>query len=534
MYSMEDLNSYSVPEKELIIQLGIIAYDKCQEYILNGDNSKKDNRLQIYKLQETHKAKICEEKMQYNKLVSDMQDNNNKTISNLRNELEETYNAKINTEKSRYDDLYNKLCETRNNMEITHNTKITAENKRYDELYNELCKERLEGQTELKIKLKELEKQYSELAIISLKTLDKHESDKIMALNDKLSILTEQLDQRDKELCSLRKGSSAKGIEYEGAIYESLVDYNDNNGNIWIITHVGQQLGGKGDIIMQHKESGHRIMIDPKNHKCVPKIDKEKFLRDMRDNTNKYHGGIMVSRGKISGMMSFEQMVDGNKQLNYLSHYNKDQVNFLMLIIERLRSSLQKEADNVINISKLKDKYQNDYEYMKKQKLLCENQLKLVNNMIKQLSAEYYDYFNGDIQTDILPVLSTTTNNVGDELYNFFDRVIERMEGESVQTQEVREKVLKVFKKLNKTQPILYFNKWRKRRFNDENIVKHNTCMGYTFIDKSDVLKVDTTIVSADNKLHDIKITKDDLHITKPVIIKKKKRKGEQPIENSL
>lgn len=193
-----------------------------------------------------------------------------------------------------------------------------------------------------------------------------------------------------------------KGIEFENEIADHLKEVvHKSYNNMWTVEHIGHNLGSKGDIILTHKITKVRIMIDPKNHKNVGKVDKDKFLYDMGNEHNNFHGGLMVSRGSIQGKRTFEENIEGSRKLWYISNYVVGNEEFLMSLVEKMHDEcVGKESDEGFTSEAIQMKYKSDYEDLKKELNMVDRHYKLLQERERKMVREYYDYFSMDLQVD--------------------------------------------------------------------------------------------------------------------------------------
>ena len=262
----------------------------------------------------------------------------------------------------------------------------------------------------------------------------------------------------------------SKGLEFEKHIYEELLHLNDMYyNNVWDIIHVGQTFGGKGDIILKHKETQITVMIDPKNHDNVNKQHKDKFLKDMRNELNNYKAGIMVSRGKIRGKKNYEEIEDGTRRLIYISNFKLGQEDFLMTIIEQIHNHcIEKQKDN-INMEVMKSRYIQEYKNNKKQKDICETQLSYFREREKCITNEYHDYFGEDIQLQTSTQTSSTisssvlsSNELSKFVLEYFSSNINSYKGSNVKVQKIFDLVQKAFPTITTTKFVRLLNQWKK------------------------------------------------------------------------
>jgi hypothetical protein len=256
---MELLDKYNEQEQDFIVQIGVLTYSKSKGFLKSMKSVGTSN------------------------LVDE--------------DIVSEYEKRLVKEKRRVEEVYEILLEERNNFSkilLGSTAELNSENKKIREDYVRLS-----------------ESIMKEVAV-STETRTKVLDNAVFELKQELATKNKQIEEYKG-----KQGSAAKGLAFEANIYNNLMAILEETGNNWDIIHVGQKLGGKGDIILEHKDTGKRVMIDPKNHVVVPNAHKEKFLRDVKDIKNGFDVGIMVSNGKISGKRCFEKTTVGDKVVIY-------------------------------------------------------------------------------------------------------------------------------------------------------------------------------------------------------------------------
>ena len=295
--------------------------------------------------------------------------------------------------------------------------------------------------------------------------------EKNLILSEKLSNSEKIVDEKQTTIDELRKKYvlSTKGKEYETDIYKNLRSLIENKyDNAWKVTHVGSKLGQKGDIILEHKLTGIRIMLDPKNHDKVDASHRKKFINDMKNVNNKFHGGVMISRGSIDTKRSFDKEVVDNKILWYISYYTLGNEQFLMTQIEVLHQKILGEENGAINPKKLRNLYIKNYNDIKYQTNIIERQYKYFKEYLESISKEYTNFFDGDIEVDSL-------NNKGgistiDEtkyINEYLDKCLIKNEGKHCKVSDIKVELDKLIPKLTAKKLTRCLNSWKEKKYND-------------------------------------------------------------------
>jgi hypothetical protein len=434
---MELLDKYNEQEQGFIIQLGVLNYSKTREFLKSMKSAGKTN------------------------LVAE--------------DIVSEYEKRLVKEKRRVEEVYETLLEERNNFSkilLGSTAELNSENKKIREDYVRLS-----------------ESIMKEVAV-STETRTK-------VLDNVVIELKQELETRNKQIEEYKgkQGSAAKGLAFESNIYNNLMAILEETGNNWDIIHVGQKLGGKGDIILEHKDTGKRVMIDPKNHVVVPNAHKEKFLRDVKDIRNGFDVGIMVSNGKISGKRCFEKTTVGDKVVIYVSNFQLGQEGFILSLMEDLNNQVVNNPDNNLDKNKIMKKYLDDFERVKRQKNLCEAQLKIMTEQEEQLTGDYYAYFNQDIQIALLKdnkslAAKDKKNDAVDAIYKVLDEGIVTEKDSKLELAILHDWVISNSLKATKRNITKVFNNWRKDKHDDARRMG-KSIVGYA-IKNSQVICVET------------------------------------------
>jgi hypothetical protein len=434
---MDLLEKFNDQEKNFIIQLGVLNFSKSKKFLKQTTNT---NLLNI-----------------------------------LDEDLVSEYEKKIAKEKQHVEDVYEKLLEERNNF----------------------SKMLLSSTAELNEENKKIRADYVRLSESIMKEVNDATETRTRALDVINSGLKQEIVIKNKKIEEYRgkQGSAAKGLEFEASIYNNLLTILEETGNNWDILHVGQKLGGKGDIILEHKDTGKRVMIDPKNHVVVPNAHKEKFLRDVKDIKNEFNVGIMVSNGKISGKRCFERATVGDKVVLYISNFQLGQEGFILSLMEDLNSQVTVDKEDNFDKNKLMKKYLDDFERVKRQKNLCDGQIKVLSEHENQLISDFHSFFNQDIQIASLKdnkalIAKDNKSKIDNSIYDFFDKGIIKDKGSKLELTILHDWVQSTDLELTKRSITKVFNKWRKDKHEDTRRI--GKCISGYGIKDCPVISVDT------------------------------------------
>ena len=321
----------------------------------------------------------------------------------------------------------------------------------------------------------------NELISATIKEKTEVMREKLVILNEKLSNAERTNGEKQELIDKLNKKYvlSTKGKQYETDIYNNLRELVEKKyDNAWEVTHVGSKLGQKGDIILEHKLTGIRIMLDPKNHDKVDASHRKKFIDDMKNVNNKFHGGIMISRGSIDTKRSFDKEVISNKILWYLSYYTLGNEQFLMTQIEVLHQKILGEESGAINPKKLRNLYIKNYKDIKNQTNIIERQHKYFKEYLETISKEYTNFFDGDIEVDSINNNSgITTMDETKYINEFLDKCVKKNEGKHCKVSDIKVELDKLIPKLTAKKLTRCLNSWKERKFNDTKKVTGRSVM---------------------------------------------------------
>lgn len=419
---MEALQHFSHKEQLFIVSQGIDIYEKHKIFLELKKETSNNISLNEKELQKTTKEIVQECIQQQSK---DNEKHYEEIVQMLKHQVK-TYEGEIQLQRKQQEQIQHHIQE-----EIERRTK---ERTNILQMTNTTLEERMKH------------------------IQDQHTKDK------------ERIEELEK-----RYDLVSKGLEFEKHIYEELVHLNDNYyNNVWDIIHVGQTFGGKGDIILKHKETQITIMIDPKNHDNVNKQHKDKFLKDMRNELNNYKAGIMVSRGKIRGKKNYEEIEDGTRRLIYISNFKLGQEDFLMTIIEQIHNHCVEKQEDTINMEVMRSRYIHEYKNIKKQKDLCEIQLAYFKEREKNITNEYQDYFGEDIQLQTSNQTSSaissgvlSSNDLSRFVLEYFSSNIKAYKGSNIKVQKIFDVVQEAFPNITSTKFVRLLNQWKKMQHLD-------------------------------------------------------------------
>ena len=359
------------------------------------------------------------------------------------------------------------------------------------DLQEEYSKKREENEKKMEERIKYYQEQMNNIistqdSIVETRVKEKMEllKDKVLVQCSKIQTLEETVLEKQNKIDELEKKYilSSKGKTYEVEIYNNLKNIiEEKHNNIWRITHVGSKLGSKGDIILEHRIDKIKIMIDPKNHNKVDASHRNKFLSDMKNPNNYFNAGIMLSRGMIDTKQSFDKEIIGNKRLYYISYYQIGNEDFLMSQLEAIRQELTNDENSLFNSRNVQKKYLLDYNELKHHKQVLEKECKFIENKLTLMSKEYENYFDGDIEVDI--VNKSNIDSQIDEatfIVKFCEENIKPKKGDFCKVTDIHKEVVKVLPSIKIQEFTKHLNGWKLSKFNDKKkLTSRSTLVGY-------------------------------------------------------
>jgi len=198
--------------------------------------------------------------------------------------------------------------------------------------------------------------------------------------------------------------SREKGLAFEDEIEEAMNEYNTMYvGGVWDIKRVGQLSGGgKGDFILRHKDGRLTVLIDAKNNlptSAVSRDDVLKFIGDVNERHGLVQAGIMLARNNISNRARFQMDDAGVKPLLYVSRFEARHVGYLFSLLDFI--AVKVGGDAVFDKRVYMEKLMSDYQFNKKQMVVHQEQIRLLDMKQTEIVNEYKVHFDEDIMIAI-------------------------------------------------------------------------------------------------------------------------------------
>lgn len=387
---------------KLVVESGLMTREFVIDYNMKYDiNGAKHHEKIMYE----SKIKELDEK------IHRIKENYETIIENINIKLKKEKEEEINHYKT-------KLLEKEENVEKINNELLKIKNEYFDKLMSITEENRdkmINQQEQLEKRLEALKDEKNEeihyfkeiiskneekFNCILQKELDKIENEK----NNEIMKLKEENKRYREKYEKIETNSVLKGKPYEEAVELELIELFENKSNIFSIKKCSNQKG-KGDYVITNNYSGIRIMLELKNMPKVSSTIKDqqpKFYNDIKDKTNNYDGGIMVSFGKVEGKKNYQiETYDDNKIVGFVESYTLNNPEKIYLILEIMHQKIQ-EIKTQKGLSEKQildfqvDLYKSALENYKKIKSSYENQsnliMKIKNNILTTFGIDVDEY----------------------------------------------------------------------------------------------------------------------------------------------
>jgi hypothetical protein len=385
-----------------IIEMGLMSRELIIDYKMKNDTTSIKQH----------------EKLIYEGKINDLEDKIHKIKENYELMIE---NVNIRLKKEKEDEINQyktKLLEKEENVEKINNKLLKIKNEYFDKLMSiteenrekmikqqEMLEEKLQGlkeekNGEIRYFKEIIDKNEEKYTILLKKELDKIENEK----NNEITKLKEENERYREKYERLETNSVLKGKPYEEAVELELIELFEKNNNIFSIKNCSNQKG-KGDYVIINNYSGIRIMLELKNMPKVSSTIKDqqpKFYNDIKDKTNNYDGGIMVSFGKIEGKKNYQiETYDDNKVVSFVENYTLNNPDKIYLILEIVHQKIQEiKTQKGLSEKQILDfqveLYKSALENYKKIKSSYENQnnliIKIKNNILTTFGIDVDEY----------------------------------------------------------------------------------------------------------------------------------------------
>jgi hypothetical protein len=423
--------------------------EKYEDTIENVNNKlKKENEEEI----SNYRTKLLEKEENIIKICEKYEDTIEKVNDKLKKEKEEeisNYRTKLLEKEENIEKINNELLKIKNES-FEKLITITEENRELMLKQQEQLEQKLNILKEEKNKeiiyFKEIiEKNEEKYNAILEKELNKIENEK----NIEIMKLKKENEKYREKYEKLEINSVLKGKPYEEAVELELNELFEKDSNIFSIKKCSNQKG-KGDYVIINNYSGIRIMLELKNMPKVSSTIKDqqpKFYNDIKDKTNNYDGGIMVSFGKIEGKKNYGiETYDNNKIVSFVENYTLNNPDKIHLILEIVHQKIQEiKTEKGLSEKKVLDfqveLYNSANENFKKIKSSYENQ----NNLIVKIKNNILSTFGIDVDEYILEK-KNNCESLSKTIVEQVEDYIKKLVGENIMNEtELKNEVMKKY-----------------------------------------------------------------------------------------
>ena len=388
-----DVDNYD--KMKSILDIGFSGIEVIEKYYATKLYNANDS---MYK----EEVNVLQEKIEKMRLnMDELYEKHSNEKQQIRNRYEDKIkNACSEMEKSlkELQDEYFNYKKQSTDMLIQEKNKETENLQKAIKEFNEkLDKQREDKQQEINILRETLEKQQGLYKDMLCEEKEKIEIEKQKIIDE----LIEENEKYKNKYEKINMNSVLRGKGYEDALEYELKEFFEKNQNAYsLVRYTGKK--GKGDFLITNNYSGVRIMLEAKNMKSVSstvEAQQPKFLKDVRDKTNNYDGGLIVATGKIEGRKNYQfEILEDGKVICFVENYLLNNPENINLILEMMHQKI-KEIKNKKVLSReqlLKiqvDLYKMADESFRKSKALYDTQKKIVTN----LKLKILELFNVDV-----------------------------------------------------------------------------------------------------------------------------------------
>ena len=427
----------------------------------------------------THELKLdrnrIEEKFHYESL-------------NQKRELERKYLLDLEEKNEKIEELNKKMNEIKNNMEEKLYIETLNQKRELEKKYLSNMEEKNEKIEELNYKLTEIKSEYyekimklsqetQEKFLINLNELKEEKNKEIeyfknlldegkasfkqelnreieKRLEEKNKIvdeLTKENEKYRKKYEKLEQKSVNKGVPYEDAIEKELSEEFEKNNNVYRLERYSK-IKGKGDFVIINNYSGIRIMMEAKNMPIVSSTIKDqlpKFYDNIKDKTNKYDGGFIITIGRVESKKNYLiETLDDNKVVSFIENYTLNMPENIIFIIEMLHQKIYElKSKNELSRNQIFESnielYKMIKEIYKKTKSSCDLQYE----MVERFKADIFNIFKIDIEEYLLNKNTSNKSikeNVSVKIENFIKEELDK--NKNLEKKELLNKINDNFK----------------------------------------------------------------------------------------
>ena len=288
---IEKLKDLSGSNLIKVLELGLIAFEGCENQSLRWDNCEFSKKIE--KIQNEYNENLKHQKNKYEKELQDKESlihSINENNKNLKNQL--------------YEEL---KC----SLELQYKEKIDFSQKKYDELITEYKKLKENSENSIYLWTKQERERISKL----------NEMHKVEVNNirEKYETKLEELNKVVHSINMVKENSSLKGQVGENKMFTTLTMFYPK----FTIEDTHKE-PNRGDFIIE-TVNDKKLLIDNKDYKGnIPKKEIEKFISDIENNADVHGGALLSNCSGIAKRDDFEIEIIKGKPVIYLYNTNNN------------------------------------------------------------------------------------------------------------------------------------------------------------------------------------------------------------------
>ncbi len=274
-----------------ILELGLIAFEGCENQSLRWDNSEFNKKIE--NIQNKHNEILKHQKRKYEKSLEDKE-------SLIHSINENNKNLKTQIHK-----------ELKCSIELQYKDKVDFTQKKYDELLIE--------HRNLKKNIEDKQAIWNEKERQRISQLNENHKIEVNCLREKYETKLEELNKVVQSIHMVKENSSLKGQVGENKMFTTLTMFYPK----YTIEDTHKE-PNRGDFIIE-TVNDKKILIDNKDYKGnVPKKEIDKFISDIENNADVHGGALLSNCSGVAKRDDFEIEIINGKPVIYLYNTNSN------------------------------------------------------------------------------------------------------------------------------------------------------------------------------------------------------------------
>lgn len=288
---IEKINDLSGNKLIKVLELGLIAYDGCENQSLRWDNGEFNKKLETIQ-------NDCREKLQYQKNMYEKALHDKESLIYSINEN----NKNLKTQQHK---------EIKCSLELQYKEKLDFNEKKYEELAFEHRKLKEKNENNLV--------DWTNTERTRISTLNDNHKKEINEIREKYEKKLEQLNGVVQAIHMVKENSSLKGQVGENMMFKILTMFYPK-----FTVEDTHKEPNRGDFIID-TVNDKKILIDNKDYKGnIPKKEIDKFISDIENNADVHGGALLSNCSGIAKRDDFEIEIINGKPVIYLYNTNNN------------------------------------------------------------------------------------------------------------------------------------------------------------------------------------------------------------------